>query len=165
MYRLKQFIWAVNSIFKDIDQKLLDKYLIKDEKDIFNKLSKSEKHHSIRVCIKALNLQKDLNIKVDINKLAKVALLHDVGKISKRLNLIDKSILVILNKASKGKMERYNYIRKVDVFYNHGRKSSNILSKINKYDKEFLEAIENHHHDNIKDNIYLNILKQCDDES
>lgn len=165
MYRLKQFIWAVNSIFKDIDQKLLDKYLIKDEKDIFNKLSKSEKHHSIRVCIKALNLQKDLNIKVDINKLAKVALLHDVGKISKRLNLIDKSILVILNKASKGKMKRYNYIRKVDVFYNHGRKSSNILSKINKYDKEFLEAIENHHHDNIKDNIYLNILKQCDDES
>lgn len=165
MYRLKQFIWAVNSIFKDIDQKLLDKYLIKDEKDIFNKLSKSEKHHSIRVCIKALNLQKDLNIKVNINKLAKVALLHDVGKISKRLNLIDKSILVILNKASKGKMERYNYIRKVDVFYNHGRKSSNILSKINKYDKEFLEAIENHHHDNIKDNIYLNILKQCDDES
>lgn len=165
MYRLKQFIWAVNSIFKPIDQKLLDKYLTKEEEAIFNKLSKAERHHSIRVCIKALSLPNYEYEEVDKDKLAKIALLHDVGKITNKLNLIDKSVLVILNKISNGKIEKYNYIKKIDVYYNHGRKSTKILKKINNYEKDFLEAIENHHHKKVEANIYLNILKKCDDES
>jgi hypothetical protein len=62
-------------------------------------------------------------------------------------------------------MEKYNYIKKIDVYYNHGRKSAKILREINKYDKDFLEAIENHHHEVMGDNMYLNMLKKCDDES
>lgn len=164
MYRIKQFIWALNSIFKPIDQKLLCKYLNKEEEALFNKLSKSERHHSIRVCNKALDLCEYKHL--DKDKLAKLALLHDIGKITKKLNLIDKSVLVIINKISKGKIEKYNSIKKIDIYYNHGKKSVKILKEFNKYDKDFLEAIENHHHYNkIKDNIYLNILKKCDDES
>lgn len=163
MYRLKQFIWAINSIFKPIDQILLNKYLNKKEEKIFNKLRKSEKHHSIRVCNKALSICDDKYI--NKNKLAKIALLHDVGKSTISLSLIDKSVLVFLNKISNGKIEKYNFIKKVDIYYNHGRNSAEILKKYNKYDRDFLEAIENHHYKNINNNKYLSILKKCDDES
>ena len=165
IYRIKQFLWAINSIFKPIDHKLLEKYLNKDEEVIFNKLSRTEKHHSIRVCNKALNLCIKQYVDVDKNKLAKIALLHDIGKTYKRLNIIDKSLLVILNKISKGKIKKYDFNKKIDIYYNHGKKSASILKQFNVYDIEFLEAIENHHYSNIKDNLYLNILKKCDDES
>jgi putative nucleotidyltransferase with HDIG domain len=165
VYRLKQFIWALNSVFKPIDQKLLDKYLSKEEEYIFNKLSKADRHHSIRVCMRSLSLSNEIYTHIDKNKLAKIALLHDVGKVTTRLNLIDKSVLVILNKISNGKMEKYSSIKKIDVYYNHGKKSARILKEFNKYDNEFLEAIENHHYRNLENNIYLKILKKCDDES
>lgn len=165
LYRIKQFIWAVTAPFKPIDRKIIEKYLNKQEQELFNKLIVSDKHHSIRVCTDALSKYSNKD-RIDRKKLAKIALLHDVGKSENRLNVIDKSILVILDKFTKGNLKNYTKIKKIDSYYNHPKKSVKILKEIDiKYDKEFLEAIEKHHYKNIGSNIYLKIIKECDDKN
>jgi len=163
IYRVKQFMWAITAKFKPIDKKLIDKYLNKKEKNLFYQLRVSDKHHSIRVCNDALDKYNQEDI--DENKLAKIALLHDVGKISSRLNIIDKSVIVILDKITKGKLRKYKSNRKIDTYYNHPKKSVDLLNDINKYDNEFLEAIEKHHYKEIGSNVYLKIVKKCDDNN
>lgn len=162
MYRVKQFIWAITAGFRPIDYGIINKYLTKKEKKLFKKLKLSEQQHSIRVCNKALKYNLDNSI--DKNKLAKIALLHDVGKSSMSLNVVDKSVIVILDKITSGRL-RNSKNKKVDIYYNHPKKSVNLLKGINKYDKEFLEAIEKHHYNGINTNRYLSIIRECDDVS
>ena len=163
IYRVKQFVWAITSKFRPIDKKLVDRYLNKEEKKLFNQLRVSDRQHCIRVCNDALEKCKHEDI--DKNKLAKIALLHDLGKISSSLNIIDKSVIVILNKITKGKLKKYNLNRKVDTYYNHPKKSVDLLKDIHEYDNEFLEAIEKHHYKEVGSNLYLKIVKECDDNN
>ena len=165
LYRVKQFIWAITSTFMPINEDILDRYLNNNEKTLFNKLSTSEKHHSIRVCEYALSLYSNKD-NIDKNKLAKIALLHDIGKSEYKLNVIDKSALVILDKIMNGKLINYTNNKKVDSYYNHPIKSIKMLNTLDeKYDIEFLEAIEKHHYKNIGSNIYLKIIKESDDNN
>lgn len=164
LYRVKQFVWALISIFKEVDNELLDKYLREDEKLLFNKLKKSEKHHCIRVCNDCLLISKGMNL--DTNKLARISLLHDIGKTEGSLNIIEKSILVIMNKLTGGYLiNKCSKYKKIDLYYNHPKKGVDILKRIGIYDEEFLEAIENHHLEDVYDNKYLSILKECDDKN
>lgn len=163
MYRVKQFIWACTASLSAIDYNLLNRYLNKKEKKLFKQLKVSEQQHSIRVCNKALEMNKDFS-NIDIGKLAKIALLHDVGKGSCSLNVFEKSIIVVLDKITKGKIEKINN-KKIDIYYNHPHESVKMLKKINKYDDEFLEAIENHHMNDLNNNKYLEILIKCDNLS
>ena len=55
LYRVKQFLWAIGSNFKEIDYKYVDKFLDSKEKELFNKLKHNEKHHSINFI--SLNLE------------------------------------------------------------------------------------------------------------
>lgn len=165
-YRVKQFYWSVTSSLKEVDKNLTKKYLNQKEIEVFNRLKNSEQHHSIRVCNDAIDMAKKENININKVKLAKIALLHDVGKIVKPLNVIDKSLLVLLDKFTKGNLRKYTNIKKIDAYYNHPIKSVKILSRIKDYDNEFLEAIKEHHEDeNKKNNIYLKIIKVCDDKN
>ncbi|PRR81551.1 HD domain-containing protein [Clostridium vincentii] len=163
IYRVKQFMWAITAKFKPIDEEIIDKYLNKDEKKLFKQLSFSDMHHCIRVCNDALTKYKQEDI--DIDKLAKIALLHDIGKASASLNIIDKSVIVIVDKITNGKLKKYNFNKKIDTYYNHPKKSVALLNNINRYDSEFLEAIEQHHYKEIGINIYLKIVKECDDNN
>lgn len=163
LYRVKQFIWAITSHFKKIDEDIIKKYLNKEEQLLFDKLRVEDKHHCIRVCNDALNKNKGEQINKE--KLAKIALLHDVGKGNKGLNVVDKSVMVILDKLSNGKLKNYNKYHKINIYYNHPKESVNLLKNINKYDSEFLEAVEKHHYKNIGSNIYLKIIKECDDKN
>ncbi|MGG7179184.1 HD domain-containing protein [Clostridium paraputrificum] len=165
IYRVKQFMWAITARFKPVDTTIIKKYLNKDEEKIFNKLKISDKHHCIRVCNDALNRYKKFNSDIDEKKLAKIALLHDVGKSTKSLNVIDKSVLVILDKVTNGDLKKYKNNKKVDIYYNHPKKSVKLLKKIDKYDNEFLEAVEKHHYKKVNSNIYLKIIKEADDNS
>jgi putative nucleotidyltransferase with HDIG domain len=163
IYRIKQFIWAITCKFKPIDEEIIKKYLNANEENLFNKLNKSEKHHSIRVCKEAL--EKYSYNDIDRKKLAKIALLHDVGKISGNLNVIDKSLIVVLDKVTRGKLKKYDFNKKIDIYYNHAKRSVDLLNNINEYDDEFLEAIKKHHYKNIDSNVYLKIVKECDDNN
>lgn len=173
LYRVKQVMWAISSSFKDIDYEYINRYLDKDEIALFNKLKRSEKYHCIRVCHDCLRINSENKFNIDEMVVGKVALLHDIGKIEHSLNLIEKSILVILNKISKGNLKNFSNFKAIDIYYNHGVKGKNILLREqnknalrNTYNNEFLNAIENHHKsiidDSLKNNILLKVLLEAD---
>lgn len=162
-YRIKQFYWAITSNLKEVDSNIISKYLNKEEEEAFNKLKTSEKHHCVRVCNDAINMAKEENNNINEKKLAKIALLHDVGKCGSPLNVFEKSIMVLLDRFTKGKLRNYTHLKKVDTYYNHPLKSAKILKKISSYDDEFLEAIARHHEKSYTEkNRYLEIIKKCD---
>lgn len=165
-YRVKQFVWGFSSYFKEIDTYYIDRFLDENEKDLFKKLKHNEKHHSIRVCKDAINIAQCKENNIDINRVAKAALLHDVGKSEYGLSLFQKSALVILNKITKGKLKNYNNIKSIDIYYNHAEKGANILKTFKVYDKEFLDSVRYHHDkEKIIDNKLLEIIKQSDDKN
>ena len=106
-YRIKQFIWGFTSLFKEVDYTYINKFLNEEEIKIFNNLKHNDKHHCIRVCKDSIKMRNDLNIDVDMYKLGRAALLHDVGKGEKHLSLIEKSTVVLLDKFTKGKIKKF----------------------------------------------------------
>ena len=154
LYRVKQFIWAIKSLFQEVDNDYVNKLLDKREKRLFNKLKKSDKQHCIRVSKDAVILSKDIGL--NAKRVAKVALLHDIGKAEYRINIVEKSILVILNKLSKGNLKKY---------YNHAEKGANVLKQFNIYDKEFLDTVRYHHNKNVVGSKLLEVIRESDDRN
>ena len=163
LYRVKQFIWALKAMRENIDVEYVNKYLNTNEKELFNKLKKTDKQHCIRVSKDAVKYSKVANIST--HRVAKVALLHDIGKGYYGLNIIEKSVLVILNKVTKGKLKKYNNIKAIDSYNNHAKKGADLLKKFNKYDKEFLDTVRYHHSKKVQGNKLLDIIKECDDRN
>ena len=167
LYRVKQFMLGIFSYFQDDNIDFINKYLNKEEKNLFMKLKKPDRIHSIRVCKEALIMGKDYN-NLEEYKIAKCALLHDIGKVEVPLNIIEKGIVVIINKVTKGEFLKYNKYRRMIKYYSHPKIGKKILENINFNDKEILYCIENHHN-KLKvveeKNIYLNILNICDDRN
>lgn len=162
IYRIKQFYWDLSSSIKKLDFDFLNKYLDRDEIELFDRLSKSEKHHCIRVAKNAFKYINTNNISnIDVLRIMKICLLHDIGKIGVSLNVIDRSILVLLNKFTRGNLKKYDNIKKIDVFYNHPQKAMKYLKNFD-YDDDFLFIIRNHHNKDDINNKVLDILKKCD---
>ena len=109
------------------------------------------------------NLNKNISLKR--NRIAKAALLHDVGKGEYGLNLIEKSTLVLLNNLTKGKIKRFNNIKQVDIYYNHAQKGADILKQFNTYDKEFLDSIRYHHSNKAISNKLLDVIRESDNKN
>lgn len=163
-YRVKQFLWAIGSTFKKIDYDYLRKYLNEEEIKLFNTLKHNDKHHCIRVCKDSISMKEENNIDVDAMKLGKAALLHDIGKSKFKLNVFEKSIVVLLDKATNGKINRYDNIKQIDIYYNHPKIGEKILRKYN-YDEEFLQVIKYHHNNKNTNNKILDIISICDDKN
>lgn len=159
-YRIKQFFWCFSAYIDIYDKEFIEKYLNENECELFYKLPKYEQKHSIRT---AKDVHKVLrNNKLDNEMLIKAALLHDIGKIYCKLNPIDKGVLVIMDKITKGHLKKYKDVKKIYVYYNHAEIGYNLLMKYN-YDDELLYLIRNHHNYKITDESkYLSILKLCD---
>lgn len=166
VYRIKQFIWAIQSFYKSIDDEYIKRYLNKDEIKIFSLLKNSDKHHCIRVSKDVLNhLEKLDDVDIDKNTLIKLALLHDIGKIERPLNVVEKSIVVILDKLTKGRIKKYSNIQIIDIYYNHPKIGADILKKKCRYDKEFLKCIEEHHIKEVTSNKLIEIIKYYDNKN
>jgi len=167
LYRVKQFIWGFISLFKQIDYTYVTKFLNEKEIEIFNTLKHNDKHHCIRVCKDSIKMRNQLNIDVDMYKLGRAALLHDVGKGQIHLSLVEKSTVVLLDRLTKGKIRRYDKIKQINVYYNHPRIGLGIL--INNgfgHDRELLDVVRYHHSPNINnENKLLSIIKICDDKN
>lgn len=146
--RIKQFYINLTDKMTEDDYIYVESKLTKKEYILFTKLLKSEQKHSVRVA-------KDIDRKFKNNEISsstilnnkdiliKASLLHDIGKIKKKVNIIDKSIIVILNKLTKGNLKKLNN-KKVQCYYNHPEYSYDILKDINKSDV-FLNIVRNHH--------------------
>lgn len=162
MNRVKQFFsYAIAKI--DINDKMyIEKHLNDDEIALFNKLSIHEQKHSVNV---ARDVESECKINlVDSNDLVKIALLHDIGKIKVPVSIIDKSIVVILDKITKSRIKELKNIKKIYIHYNHGYEGYKILKKINE-NEEILFMVKNHHNKDLNNNKELNILKKCDDRN
>lgn len=163
LYRVKQFYWSITSKIDKDDIKLIDRYLNNDERVLFNRLSEYEQKHCINAAKEVIKVCKDRNI--ENNELIKAGLLHDIGKIYKKLNPIEKSLIVMGDSISKGRLRRFKKLKKIDVYYNHGDKGYKILKDTGKYNERFLYLIKNHHNDFIIGDEELNILKECDNRN
>lgn len=167
IYRIKQFLWDIISPFKPIDYDFLKNYLDKDEIELFSNLKTGEKQHCIRVAKASLHYidnEGSGEVWSSLNKIwfIKACLLHDIGKKFGSLSIIDRSLLVIINKLFKNKINKYMNIKKVDVYYNHPIKGYEYLKELNKYDERFLYIIKNHHNYKVKGDEMLNILIHFD---
>lgn len=216
--RVRQFIMNLTDRINENDYKYIESKLNNKEYEIFKEISKSEQKHSVRVAREIENIINEikkgnefksgytltngeildrkiiLSAKEELIKneelLIKAGLLHDVGKSRQRINIIDKSIIVILNKLTKGKLRNIN-LKKIQCYYNHSEYSYEILKemyknidlekknidvknentnemnidndKINK-NNDFLEVIRNHHNENYGENKGDDV-KACENES
>lgn len=169
LYRVKQFYWTISSFFRKVDYKYINEYLTLEEVEFFNRLKKSEKLHCIRVSKDAAEyyesiLQKERLVDVSKDMVIKLGLLHDIGKIKQPLTAIDKSIVVILNKLTKGELKNKSKSKKVYIYYNHPEEGVKILKDIG-YDEEFLYAVKNHHKKIQNPSMALKILKYADNKN
>lgn len=165
--RVKQFYINVTDVMKKDDYEYVKSILNKEEYDLFTKLLKSEQKHSVRNA-------KDIEYAIDNNLvnsdeiinnrdiLVKAALVHDIGKIRKRLNVFDKSIIVILNKLTKGKLRNVERSKKVQCYYNHSQYSYEILKEMNE-DQLLLDIVKNHHNENNK--YIIKFFQEIDDKN
>lgn len=165
--RVKQFYINVTDKMSKSDYDYVKSIITKDEFDLFNKLLKSEQKHSVRIAKyieNAIdnNLIDDSEIINNKEKLIKAAVLHDVGKSKKTINVIDKSIIVILNKLTKGNLRNFKKSKKVQCYYNHSEYSYDMLNKIN-HDEILLDIIRNHHSETNDD--LTKFFKMVDDKN
>ncbi|ERI92243.1 HDIG domain protein [Clostridiales bacterium oral taxon 876 str. F0540] len=160
IYRIKQFYWSVTAKIDLKDREIINKYLDKKEQDLFSKLSEYEQKHCVNVARDIMNFCIDKNI--SSNNLIRAGLLHDIGKIYNKLNPIEKSLVVMLDNVSKGKLKKFKNLQKVDVYYNHAEKGYKLLKCLGGYEERFLYLVKNHHNDCIIGDKELDILKKYD---
>ena len=158
LYRARQFFWSLDSRISKEDMEYVERNLNDKEYELFSRLSKQEQKHSIRV---ARDVDAECSVEGTCSgEMTKIALLHDIGKLKGRLNSIDKSILVIADKVSKGRIRSLD-LKKVDVYFNHGLMGSEMLKDCGLSERA-LFLIENHHNHLIEGDKELNILMRCD---
>ncbi|WP_234124802.1 HD domain-containing protein [Clostridium hydrogenum] len=160
--RIKQFYNYMTANVDAEDKMYLDKCLNTDERNLFDKLSVHEQKHSINVAKDVENIC-DKN-SMNSSNLVKAALMHDIGKLKAKMNIIEKSIIVILDNISKGRIKRFTKLEKIYVYYNHPDDGAKILEELNE-NSRILYLIRNHHNKSIKDDLELSILKICDDRN
>ena len=165
--RVKQFYINATDLMTNKDYEYVKIHLNNEEYDLFKKILKSEQKHSVRIAkeieyIIENNLVDDIDIIQSKNLLIKTALLHDVGKSKQKVNIIEKSIIVILNKLTKGNIKNFKKSKKIQCYYNHSEYSYILLKDIIK-DDLILSIIRNHHRNT--DNKLTNFFKQIDDNN
>lgn len=167
MSRVKQFIKCLFATINEEDKDFINKYLDEEEKLLLYKLPIYDIKHSINVARDIyINESKSNLSKINHNnnEIIKSAILHDIGKSYNPLNPIDKSILVLLNSVTKGKIIKYmEKSPKIYIFFNHGEEGYKMLTG-KKYSDEFLYTIRNHHN-YMKKSKWLDTLRMYDDRN
>ena len=165
MNRIKQLYLSLFSGMKDEDFDFIDIYLDEFEKNIFLKLKRDEQKHSIRVARLVMNIskEKDEYNKVNLDRVIRAGLLHDVGKSDKRINIVQKVFMVLANKRFGERLRKINRFEFVDCYYNHPDMSYNMLKDHIK-DNKLLFLIKNHH-SKIRGARELDLLIYCDDKN
>lgn len=157
LYRIKQFFSGVTAKIDSNDRAFVEAYLNETEINLFYSLPIYEQAHSIRVAREVLRESLE-NQMYDI-LLVKAALLHDIGKLGSGLNLITKSILVLLEKAFPNLLRRFSGINMINAYYHHAEIAVTIL---NDEDDYIRYLIKNHHNYSIKNDKKLLILQRAD---
>ncbi|MFA4904805.1 MAG: HD domain-containing protein [Desulfobaccales bacterium] len=146
---MKQFWFGMTAVYGQADEAFARGYLNSAEMDLFNQLPGFEKKHAVVVARKMLELAL-YNPELDPQKLVKLGLLHDIGKVLERSSLVSKSLLVIIRfflpqlydwLAARG--VKSIFLRRFFVHKHHGLVGANLLAKIG-VSGEFLMIIKKH---------------------
>ncbi|MGE5628739.1 MAG: HDIG domain-containing metalloprotein [Solirubrobacterales bacterium] len=157
-YRIKQFFWSITAKISIDELNYVKYHLNSKEFELFLMLSVQDQKHSVKV---AKDVERECTrLHLHREELIKTALLHDIGKIYIRLNAIDKSILVLADKFTSGRIRNIRNSKKIDVYYNHGNIGFEILKSYGLSERA-MYLIKNHHSD-IKGDLELEILRSCD---
>ncbi|MBN2058507.1 MAG: HDIG domain-containing protein [Candidatus Saganbacteria bacterium] len=150
IYRFKQFWFGMFSRYTKADVAFVRSYLNLEEQAIFNQLPGFDKKHAAVVARKMIDIAHDDYPHLDQRKLARLGLLHDIGKVVEKNSLITKSMLVIIRYftpklyeelAEKGRTNprwRRYYIHK-----HHGSVGAELLRRIG-VSAEILSIIKKH---------------------
>lgn len=144
--RIKQFFKNIAYNFKPLDEEYINRYLSESEKKIFLRLKKAEQYHSILIA-KAMEKDALENRQANKNELVRLALFHDIGKTANPMNLIEKSLAVMLKKILKDKLWRLNKWEFVASYLYHGERGEEILRKEKIFDSSpcFYQVVGLHH--------------------
>lgn len=156
-YRVKQFYRAITATISFEDKEWIENFLSLEEQKLFYSLRIYEQKHCLEV---AKLLDKWTEGK---DEMIRLGLLHDIGKTKYPLNPIEKSIIVLLDKFTKGKVKKLENIKMVKCFYEHPFIGCELLARIDQYDQSFLECISLHHnHQNAELTKELDLLVKAD---
>jgi len=144
-YRLRQFGLAITSRMTNDDREFERKYLTIPEAALFDQLPPDEQKHSVVVARRMLSLAHTPQADVDERVIAKVGLLHDIGKSAIKLGVIDRSILVAMRRLARPLYDKIAQVgrsetalrlsRKFYVHKEHAGIGSDLLRKANTDDK------------------------------
>ncbi len=169
-YRIKQFWFAISSKMGEADRVFAYQHLNIKEAALFFSLPDFEQKHGVVVAQKMLSAASGIR-EIDKRKLARLGLLHDIGKSAARLSIFDKSVLVILHKllspiynllAGWGKGARSP--RMFKIFYvhkHHGAIGAEILSRIAE-EKDIVAEVRSHDYPHTSDDVYMKLLDEAD---
>lgn len=157
-YRVQQFIKAITTQITKEDLSFVKQFLNHKEEALFLRLRPYEQRHCIDVASKLKEMTSG-----DI-EMIKLGLLHDIGKIKYPLHPIEKSIIVILDRLTDGRIRKYNKCKMVKCYYEHPQIGYEMLKEVGDYDETFLKLIKNHHNQEEKMSKLL-LLQRADDLS
>jgi putative nucleotidyltransferase with HDIG domain len=137
------------SAYTKADAAFADGYLNIEEKALFNQLPGFEKKHAVVVARKMLKIAHHYP-DLDQRKLARLGLLHDIGKVVERNSVMTKSTMVIIRYffpafyerlAEKGRTEPF--FRRFYIHKHHGAVGAELLERIGEC-SEILGIITKH---------------------
>ncbi|MFH1387444.1 MAG: HD domain-containing protein [bacterium] len=146
LYRLKQFYFGMTAKYGQEDKIFTENYLNSAELNLFNQLPNFEKKHAVVVARKMMVS----GVGFDERKLAKLGLLHDIGKLAENNSIFTKSIMVIIRfflpsfydwLAEQGKNNPW--LKRFYVHKHHGQIGAEMLAKIG-VSGEYLSIITKH---------------------
>lgn len=166
MERIRQFYINFTDKMNVEDYLYVESILTKDELILFKNMLKSEQKHSVRVAKSIEDMINyividDVDIVTKKNELIRAGLLHDVGKATTKVNIFEKSIIVILNKVTKGNLRNINN-KKIDCYYNHAKYSYNFLKDVT--DSEIVLNVARNHHSKTEDK-FVKFFQYIDDRN
>ena len=170
-YRAKQLKFALFTRYKKEHIEFARKYLSIKELALFDRLPRFEKKHAVQTANHMLRLIHGKH-NVDERKMVKLALLHDIGKASTKLSVLDKVILVIFNRYFKiiyarlaeiGKKDNSRSIfRKFYVHKYHDEIGAEMLTLAG-LEPEVIDAVKKHSLDaSPNDSSELKLLRTAD---
>lgn len=161
LYRVKQFFWAITAKLEEDEKQFIKKHLFLEEQELFNQLKIYEQKHSMTVARALQQCYKG----EDQEEMVRIGLLHDIGKIRYPIGPIRKSVMVLADKFTKGKVSQLGELKMVKCYYEHPKFGYEILSREGQYNQMFLELIRGHHQENHEEDERMAYLQKCDDEA
>lgn len=160
LYRVKQFFKALFAKVTIDDKCFVNNYLSKDESKLFYSLPIYEQAHCIRVARDVLYNCNNRRMSSEKRRvIVRAALLHDIGKLAGGLNIVTKSLMVLLDKSIPGLIRRFSRLKMVDTYYNHPEKAFLFIKDEKDY---FSFLIKNHHNYSMSRDEGLILLHEAD---